>query len=81
VTAFSVLFVVFFSVPPFCDDMRKHITIDIRATTRRGKFLTKEHGKDRQTRAKWHHVTVIKCVGHNRRVTWDNVMSTTDKSL
>ena len=60
--------------------MRKHITIGIRVTARRGEFLPKEPGKERQTRAKWYGI-VSESVGDNLWViTWDNGQSTREKS-
>ena len=60
--------------------MRKHITIKIRETTRRGEFLPIEHGKKRQTRAKLYGI-VSESMGDNLWViTWDNGQSTREKS-
>ena len=60
--------------------MRKHITIGIRVTARRGEFLPKPPGKERAIRAKWYgHVT--ESVEDNKWVvSWDNGQSTTEKS-
>ena len=64
----------------FLVDMRKHNTIGIRVSARRGEFLPKEPSRERNIRGGWYGFAT-ESVGDNLWViTWDNGQSTREKS-
>ena len=60
--------------------MRKHITVGIRVTARRGEFLPKPPGKERAIRDKWYGMVTEYVEDNKWKVLWDNGQSTTEKS-